>query len=144
MLRLLLVVFVFSICVSGCSSRSGGSLSNEDAYIVRQLSNTPHKQEALSWLQQTDGKERTVGDGDLDEPASLQMVKDLYQRGAVHVTAIDIDADTHMETTRTLIVEMPQQETARKRLLQIEAKVAAIGGFDPVTDQGQQYLMLHW
>lgn len=119
-------------------------MSNEDTYIVKQLSNNPHKQEALSWLQQTDGKDRTVGVGDLNEPTSLQMVKDLYQHGAVHVTAIDIDADAHMETTRTLIVEMPQQEAARKRLLQIEAKVAAQGGFDPESDHGQQYFMLHW
>ncbi len=119
-------------------------MNNEDAYIAKQLSTTPHKLEALSWLQQADGKDRMVGDGDLDEPASLQLIKDLYQRGAVDVTAIDIDADAHMETTQTLIVEMPHQAAAREKLLQIEAKVAAQGGFDPVGDQGQKYFMLHW
>ena len=121
-------------------------MSNEDAQMTKLLSTNLHQQEALSWLQIQDGKGRTIGDGGPDETvtASLRLVKDLYQCGAVHVIAIDIDADTHTETTRTLIVEMPPQKELRKQLLQTEAKVAAQGGFDPVSDNGQRYFMLHW
>ena len=119
-------------------------MNDEDPYLIKLLSTTPHKQEALLWLKQKDGRERTIGDGSQDEAASLQLVEDLYQRGATHVTAIDIQSDPHSETTSTLIVGLPQEKPSRSRIFQIEAKVAATGGFDPVTDQGQKYLMLHW
>lgn len=117
---------------------------NGDAYLQNLLQKTPHKQEALAWFKMNDGKERTIGDGDQDEATSLRLVQDLYQRGAVEVTAIDIEVDTHLETTSTLIVKLPDEAAARRRVFQSEAKVARLGGFDPTTDEGQHYVMLHW
>jgi len=117
---------------------------SDDVYVQNVLQKDPRKQEALAWLKLSDGKERTIGDGNQDATASLHLVQDLYQHGAVEVTAIDIDVDTHMETTSTLIVKLPDEAAARKRVLQSEAKVARLGGFDPVPDEGQRYVMLHW
>ncbi len=117
---------------------------DNDAYLQKILSTTPHKQEALAWLGQKDAKERTVGDGDQDEAASRRLVQDLYQRGASEVIAIDIEADTHTETTSTLIIKLPPDAAARKKVFQAEAKVARQGGFDPSADEGQHYIMLHW
>ena len=118
---------------------------NEDTYLKKLLSTTPHKQEALSWLQQKDGKERLIGESnqDMDAPTSLRFVQDLYQQGATEVTAIDVDADTHLETTNTLIVKLPQEALKRKKVFQSEAKIARRGGFGAVADEGQEYLMLH-
>lgn len=117
---------------------------NDDAYLQNLLQKTPHKQEALAWLKLSDGRERTIGDGDQDGAASLQLVQDLYQRGAVEVTAIDIEVDTHLETTSTLIVKLPDEAAVRQRVFQSEAKVARQNGFDPALDEGQHYVMLHW
>lgn len=119
---------------------------NNDAYLEKLLSTTPHKHEALSWLQLKDGKERLIGESseDMNAPTSLRFVQDLYQRGAAEVTAVDIEADTHLETTSTLIVKLPQGAPARKKVFQSEANLARQGGFDAVADQGQDYLMLHW
>jgi 3'-phosphoadenosine 5'-phosphosulfate sulfotransferase (PAPS reductase)/FAD synthetase len=119
-------------------------MNSNDAYLQKLLSTTTYKQEALSWLRKPDGKERTIGDGGQDAAASLHLVKDLYQRGAIEVTAIDIETDTHLETTSTLIVKLPQEASARKRVFQTEATIAREGGFDAVDDEGQHYLMLHW
>lgn len=119
---------------------------DEDAYLEKILRTTPNKQEALAWLEQKDGKERTIGESseNMDAPASLRLVRDLYQRGAEEVTAIDIESDTHLETTSTLIIKLPQEAAARKRIFQVNAKTAREAGFDPTTDEGQHLLMLHW
>ena len=119
---------------------------NNDAYLKKLLSTTPHKQEALSWLQKKDGKERLIGESneDMDAPTSLRFVQDLYQQGATEVMAIDIGADTHLETTSTLIVKLPQESPKRKKVFQSEAKFARQSGFGAVADEGQEYLMLHW
>ena len=97
---------------------------DDDAYLEKILSTNPHKQEAGAWLEQKDGKERAVGDGEQDAAASSRLVRDLYRRGAVDVTAVDIEADAHLETTSTLIVTLPQEPEARRRVFQVEAKVA--------------------
>ena len=119
-------------------------MDGNDGYLEKQLSAPPHKEEALAWLQIKDGKDRTVGDGSLDAARSLRLVRDLYQRGAEVVTAIDIDADAHTETTSTLIVKLPEDAAARKKLFQVNARIARQGGFDPDADAGQKYFMLHW
>ena len=139
------VVAVGCLCAAGCSINAGASM-DDDHYLQRLLSTTPQKQEALAWLTQKDGKERTVGESseDMDATDSLRFVQDLYRRGAAAVVAVDIETDAHMETTSTLIVTLPQETSARKKLFQIEAKVARQAGSDAVTDQGQHYIMLHW
>ena len=118
-----------------------------DAYLEKLLNETPRKAEALHWLQQSDGKQRMIGDSseDMNVADSLRFVQDLYQRGARQVTAIDIDASgSGMESTSTLIVEMPGEASARQRVLEIEGKTAQKHGFDPVADEGQKYIMFHW
>ncbi len=117
---------------------------DKDTYLEKVLRDTPRKQEALAWMEQKDGEERTIGDADRDEVASLRLVKDLYRRGAEDVTAIDIEANTQWESTSTLIVKLPQDAVARKRVFQVDAKTARQSGFDPTADEGQHYLMLHW
>src|SRR5438105_13365671 len=107
---------------------------DQDAYILSLLSGDPNHLEALGWLRHQDGRERTIGDSseDMDGPTSLRFVEDLYARGAVEVTAIDVDDEDVLETTSTLIVQMPEDAQARKRLLEVEARIARRGGFDPV------------
>ena len=121
-------------------------MDNGDAYLTQLLQNSPHQHEALSWLQRKDGKERTIGESseDMDAPASLRFVQDLYKRGATQVTAIDIESNAHMESTSTLIIKLPAEAGERAAVFQVEAKIAQQGGTDPEPDQGQQYIMLHW
>ena len=125
MQKILIILFVLVyVFTAGCSQKSGANVSSEDNHIQKILSNTPHKQEALSWLQQKDGKERTIGESseDMNAPASLLFVQDLYHLGADTVTAIDIETDTHIETTSTLIVKLPQDAPSRAKIFQVEQK----------------------
>ena len=117
---------------------------NGDAYLQSILQKTPHKQEALSWLKQGDSKERTIGDGEQDAAASLRLVQDLYRHGALEVIAVDIDVDTHLETTSTLIVRLPAEAAARQAVFRDEAEAGRAGGFEASADEGQSYVMLHW
>ena len=121
-------------------------MRDPDAYLRGLLAADPNRREALTWLRRQDDKERAIGDSseDMDGATSLRFVEDLYARGAVEVIAIDVDTEDVVETTSTLIVQMPDGAAARKRLLQVEARIARRGGFDPVGDVGQHYFMLHW
>ena len=136
----------FLVCsVAGCGSQ-GRSFANDDAGFQHDLATNKSQAEALSWLQTKDGREYTIGESseNMDAAASLRFVKNLYHCGALKVTAIDIENDSGMSYTSTLIVEMPQSRAERAKLLKIDAEIADEGSFDADQDVGQRYFMLHW
>ncbi len=119
-----------------------GSGLTADRLCRKLLREKPHV-EALVWVQQSKPDDiRTVGDqSPLD---SLKIVKNLYDAGAIEVRAIDLERVVGFgETTNTLCVHLPRDAENRKRLFKIEAQVAAAGGFDGVSDDGQDYMFLH-
>lgn len=132
---------------TGCVS-SAPTVNNaqNDAALQKMIATTPHKAEALAWLQTKDGKTRTIGDSseNLNAADSLRLAQDLYNAGAVRVVAVDIESDTFLETTSTLIVELPPAPNDRKRVFVVEARVAKANGFDSAMDTGQKWAMLHW
>jgi len=116
-----------------------------DADLVQRLASTKKKAEALSWLQIPDGKLRDFGkDPDYSGQDAVKFVNDLYARGAVSVYAVDIASDANIEETRTLILKLPSDPDKRRKLFEIEAEVSRGGGFDPMPDDGQHYMLLWW
>ena len=110
------------------------------------MATTPHKADALSWIGKNDDKTYSIGDSseNLSPADSLQLLRDLKSAGAMRVVAIDTETDSVHETTSTLIIELSTLPDARKKVFQIDARVAKTTAFDPTRDTGQKYLMLHW
>lgn len=121
--------------------QAGSGLSADK--LCRKLLAEKETREALSWLEQSNpGDIRTVGEQNPGE--SLRIVKGIYASGALKAYAVGIERDSgYGETTNIVCVELPATPVARQKLLEIESKVAASGGFDPVPDEGQTYLFLY-
>jgi hypothetical protein len=109
----------------------------------------PDAAEALSWLKEAKSPdERTItgGDGEGWRGAeAIAVVQELYRLGAVCVTAVEIDGRTakaQRQDTSTLIVELPSDSAKRERLFEWEATFAQEQGWDPATDDGQDYMLI--
>jgi len=111
--------------------------------LCRKLLQEKNHTEALTWSQQSKSNDiRTIGER--RPSSSLKIVKRLYDAGAIQVEVVDIERVVGVgETTSTLCVELPHDAEKRKKLLKIEARVAAAGGFDGVYDDGQDYMFLN-
>ena len=117
-----------------------------DAFALNLLSH-PTATEASAWLSRDDGVSRTLGESDSPQ-RSRSFVDELYEAGAVRVTATEIDEyevesleDTvRHENTGHLVVELPSEPGKRRRVFRIQGKVAQGLGFDPTSDVGQRYL----
>jgi hypothetical protein len=122
---------------------------DDDARIVSLLAK-PGTREALSWLETAPSGTRTVGGGDkeYDHTDALKLVRELYHRGAVKVTAIDIvtdsDEDGHeVQYTDTLIVELPDNPESRRSLFDLD-KQEITEEYDPAEEAGQKYFLMWW
>lgn len=124
------------------------SAAESDAFLQKLLTSTPHKSEARAWLKQIerDDKRRVIGSegGDMRGPEALDFVNGLYSAGAVSVTAVDMEIAPQVEGTSTLIVELPNEASARKKVLAIEANTAKELDCAPTPDRGQKLVMFHW
>lgn len=101
--------------------------------------------EALAWAHEADGTDELRTIHELNNELSLQIIKDLYDLGAVKVTAAEIDSDPDFgETTNVLIVELPEDAAARRQLFQYESKHSGGLGFVGTADKGQKYLFFYW
>ena len=81
--------------------------------------------EALSWLEQADGKERNIGanGGDcLSTEDALKLVQELYAAGATEVVAKIVVAEYEFEEASGLTVVLPQDLEKRMALFAIEAR----------------------
>ncbi|MEO6809514.1 MAG: hypothetical protein ABI353_10435 [Isosphaeraceae bacterium] len=130
-------------------SMGHGNPASEDDQIKVLLAR-PGAVEVLSWLETAPMGSRFVGGGykEYDQVQATALVRELYRRGAVKVTAIDIVNDQNEEGedvqyTATLIVELPDEPTSRKRLFDLDASEVQ-PEYDPAVENGQRYFMLWW
>jgi hypothetical protein len=115
--------------------------AHEDPFC-RKLLDTKTHLEALAWVKESrDHDIRTIGEQSPEE--SLKIVNRLYNEGADRVWAVDLDIyPNEGQSTNVLVVELPTDPKLRRKLFHLEARVAASGGFDPVSDDGQHYMFL--
>jgi hypothetical protein len=115
---------------------------NQDSFCENLL-RSANKKEALVWVTEAQGiADRTLGE--MDVPASLAVIRELYGMGADEVTAVEIQAAGCGETSDILIVTLPAEKQKREALFAWEEEHAESNGFDPVKDEGQRYLFLLW
>lgn len=98
--------------------------------------------EALSWLKQADGKERTInvnGGACLSTEDALKLVQELYAAGATEVVARIVAVEYEFEEASGLAVELPQDREKRMALFAIEARALREMGstLDSDGEQGQ-------
>ena len=110
--------------------------------FCRKLLAEKENSEALTWLKQSRaGDIRTLGEQNPSD--SLKMVEEIYNSGAIKANIIDIERVAgYGETSNVVCVEMPAAPEQRRKLFQIESRMATSAGFDPVADDGQTYLFL--
>jgi hypothetical protein len=117
-----------------------GSGLRQDAHCLKVLADGPHA-EARTWLSQAKPpEERFVGEQTPKE--ALAIVERLYSLGAKDVQAADITTSPYGQWTQVLIVTLPTDTQARTALFDFGAHMASRAGFDPVSDDGQQYMFL--
>jgi hypothetical protein len=93
-------------------------------------------------------KERTITGGDgkgWRGAKALAVVQELYDLGAVCVTAVEISGRVERarhQDTSTLIVELPTDSAKRASLFEWQADFAIENDWDPTTDDGQDYLLI--
>ena len=125
----------------------------------------PNSIEALSWVQQEDGVFRTFGGEGVRKGfagnRATNYVQRLYHRGAVKVTAIEVQRDRGdwvrkvsverglpetdiIEATDELVVELPDDPQARARLFSQWVTTFGRKRWDAPVDDGQKYLYFGW
>jgi len=110
--------------------------------IELQLLAGPAVREALAWLQETRQPSRSLGEA-TGQDESIRLVKKLYALGAVTVHAVEIDgAPSEDQNTGKVVIELPQEQGQRDKLMKYCGKLAHEQGFDPEPDVGQRYLFL--
>ncbi|MCW3060390.1 MAG: hypothetical protein JWQ02_2211 [Capsulimonas sp.] len=140
------VLTALAATLTSCAQPTVRNAAQDDADMQQRLAKTPRKAEALHWLNIKDKIDRTVGK---DNPTytnadSVRFVKSLYTAGAVKVIAVNIVLDRNMESTRTLIVQMPKSRPQRQQILNIINPIVLAGGFESDPDYGQTYEMIFW
>jgi len=98
--------------------------------------------ECRSWLTAADKKKRLLGRFK-NSPAALKFVDELYQAGAVKVTAPDIYCNKRGdEFADNLVVQLPRSPAQRKAIRAVcaQLKKADTGSFAPSRDWGEQHL----
>jgi hypothetical protein len=84
--------------------------------------------------------------GELEPEKSLEILEQLFASGPVRVVAIDPEEDPEhgLIGTSTLIIELPSDPSHRARCFKIQAEQMTAGGYEPLPDVGQKFLMIHW
>ncbi len=96
----------------------------------------------LESMQQTRQPSRSLGEA-TGQDESIRLVKELYALGAVTVHAVEIDgAPSEDQNTGRLVIELPQEQGMRDKLMKYCGESARELGFDPDPDVGQRYLFL--
>lgn len=105
--------------------------------------------EALAWLEQQDGKERSISDSSEDQIVGgdlLRLVKELYDAGAVEVRVTGLTIEEDDEDGDGLEITLPQGPAEREKLFAIAGRVlhAIHSAFDQDTEQGQALTGISW
>ncbi|MGB8917503.1 MAG: hypothetical protein WCC89_11630 [Candidatus Sulfotelmatobacter sp.] len=119
-----------------------GSGARQDPFC-RKLLDTKTHQEALAWVKESKNHDvRAIGEQSPEE--SLNIVERLYQEGSERVWVVDLEIyPNEGQSTNKLVIELPTDPKLRRKIFLLEARVAASGGFDPVSDDGQHYMFLY-
>ena len=124
------------------ASPEPGSGKNADSFCLELLANKSHK-EATQWLNEASSNNKRLI-GEQNSAGSRKIVEDLYEMGAVNVEAVDFEMVAgYGEGTNILIVTLPKNADQRKLLFSYEARTATAEGFDPISDDGQNYMFLY-
>lgn len=111
-------------------------LATQDAECAQLLAE-PNHAEALEWLK-AENKRRAVFKW--GKKQAIDLVENLYRRGAVKVYVADISSDQVFgELTAQMVVVLPEDAAARKKLFEW---YNSSFGDDVQKDQGQKYLLL--
>jgi hypothetical protein len=109
----------------------------------------PDAAEALAWLREARAPgDRTITGGDgkgWRGPKAIAVVQELYDLGAVRVTAVEISGrveQSKQQDTSRLIVQLPKGKKKRAGLFAWEAKFARKSGWDPTPDDGRGCLLI--
>lgn len=119
-----------------CACTPGGKRGSDNRtdQLCERLLRKSDKAEAREWLRSA---ARSIGGRSSTE--SIALVEELYALGATEVVAVDIGTG---QTTDTLVVVLPEDAAARKKLFELEEALMKTAGFDKSSDQGQKYLFL--
>jgi hypothetical protein len=129
------VAFILLVSVGSCLG--GYSTENPDPFC-KQLLSSGKPQELREWLK---GKSNTLGEL-ASHKECLQLANEIYTAGALHVFAVEIDKYPEGENTGKLVIELPNDASGRRKVLEWAGKIAREHGFDAYTDVGQQYVFV--
>jgi hypothetical protein len=75
--------------------------------------------------------------------ASIELVKEIYALGALEVRAVKIDCYPNgEENAGKVVISLPSEALARKKLFAWAAQWATEQGYDPEIDVGQKHLFV--
>jgi hypothetical protein len=131
------LIMLGAVCLMTCCTRTGDP--SYDAQALEMLAQ-PGAREARQWL--AANKDNNIGE--YDPAASRSHVESLYVKGALRVTAVQIQPDSPgNEWCDFLVVELPEKRQWRQAMFAVETGLARTSGeFEPEGDRGQQYLVL--
>jgi hypothetical protein len=109
----------------------------EEDPLAEKLLAAPGTREVLEWLRESSAT-RTLGE--LPTPqASIEIAKEIYDLGASKATAVKIDGyPDWQENTGKLVISLPKEKAARKKLFGWAADRAEEQGYDPEPDVGPE------
>lgn len=97
--------------------------------------------EVVEWLSGEPKGQNTLGELTTNQE-SLKLARKLYSIGAVKVFAIEIGKNEQGENSGKLVIVLPSDPEARKRIFRWSNKLAREQGFDPDVDIGQEHLFV--
>ncbi len=122
---------------------AGHPENSDHVYLVAKLLRSRRKAEASRWLlgsQPT--RRRALGEFKGAKP-SINLVKELYEAGALKVMAVDIKSEaTGSERTEKLVLELPSDAKLRAAIFRWCKRQGARVGHSPKNDTGEKHLYL--
>jgi hypothetical protein len=149
--RILIVGLVIALLVIGIAAcgkdspanGSGGATSERkeqakvDDEVAREELAEPNHAEAREWLRDPS---HILFEGSREHVIAL--VDQFYHAGAPKVYVTGIDRLMDSDVTATIVVELPAEKGARKKVFDAEASWQKDAGEDPALDVGQKYLRI--
>ncbi|MDR3401246.1 MAG: hypothetical protein P4L99_02015 [Chthoniobacter sp.] len=122
-------------------AQMAAAVARVDAFSQSLLSDSESAQEALDWLR-AGGKRCTLGEM-ASTAVSVRLVNTVYRAGAVKVWAVEIDRSPNgRENTGRLVIELPQEASARAQVLKWASRKSSAQGFGGIEDGGQRYVFV--
>ncbi len=119
-----------------------------DEKLTKEIDETAEKElqsndtmDATNWLQQH--PESQVGKDDQDRPMLLAPVVARFREAGAQKIAVQITHDPqarHVDSLLSLIIVLPADPVARKKIFPLDAGMSAHCDQAPVIDRGQKYL----